>query len=292
MLFFHLNHGKRSIVLEPASRHATLLQMLPGTDIVIAPPGLDRTGFAEANPDCIVAVVSPFGETGEWSNWRGCELIYQALSSVMLHNGEPGRAPLYGCGHRASFAAGTALYIGILSAVLAEGPGQDVDVSIAETAASMTTASTGFAYSGAQEVRNAGEHQLRCRDGWIGVWIYSHLWPGFCAATGLQDLQDDPRFAAADDRQRNWLELMRVAQAAVGDQAADDVVARLQSHRVIAAKAAGLIELTGTHPHLAARGFWEQVQTPEGRRTVLGPPFRMSASPRALRGGAPRLGGR
>src|SRR3954454_20217228 len=291
MLVFHLNHGKRSMVLDPASFRATLLRMLPRTDVVIGRPGLDRTGLADANPDCIVAVASPFGQSGPWASWRGCELIYQALSGVMLHNGEPGRAPLYGCGHRASFAAGTALYIGVLAAMLGGGPGQEIDLSIAETAASMTTASTAFAYSGAQEVRNAGEHQLRCRDGWIGVWIYSHLWPGFCQAVGLPELRDDPRFAAANDRQRNWLELMRIVQAGVGDQPADEVVARLQSHRVITAKAATLTELTGTHPHLAARDFWESVDTPEGARRVLRPPFRMSGSPRVLRGGAPRLGG-
>lgn len=290
-LFFHLNHGKRSAVLEPQTREPTLAALLQTADIVVSG---QQTGWASTYPDCVFGVVTPFGQDGAWADWQGSELIYQAMSGVMMQNGDPARAPLYGCSHRASFAAGTALYVGVVAALIARrggGGGQEVDVSIAEVAASMSTTTTGFAYSGLQEGRNAGDHQLRCRDGWVAVWIYSHLWQGFCTAVGAPELFDDPRFAAADDRQRNWKALMQIVQALVQDMPADALVARLQAHRLIAAKAAHMTELTGDHPHLAARGFWETVATPDGPQRVLGPPFRMGATPRTLAGAAPARAG-
>ena len=159
-----------------------------------------------ANPLCVAAIVTPFGTEPPWSDWLGCELVYQALSGVMNNNGESGRPPLYGCGHRASFATKLTAYTGVLAVLHArdrDGEGQVVDVSVAETAASMTTAPLAYSYSGARESRSAGEHQLRCRDGWIGIWIYSQQWRGFCDALEAPHLFDDPRFARADDRQQN-----------------------------------------------------------------------------------------
>ena len=295
-LFFHLNHGKRSFVLDSRSTagEAALSKLLATADIVVCGQHTDHSGWAEAYPGCVIGVATPFGQQGSWSHWHGAELVYQALSGVMMHNGEPGRAPLYGCSHRASFAAGTALYVGVVAALIARracGSGQQIDVSIAETAASMTTGAIAFAYSGSQEGRSAGDHQLRCLDGWVAVWIYSHLWQGFCTAVGAPELFSDPRFASPNDRQRNWQALMQIVQLLVRDMKADDLVARLQAQRLIAAKAAHMTELTGAHPHLTARGFWEKVETPTGAQCVLGPPFRMSATARSLAGGAPALAG-
>ena len=42
--------------------------------------------------------------------------------------------------------------------------------------------------------------------------------------------------------------------------------------------------------HLTGRGYWESVETADGPRPVLGPQFRMSATPRQLRGGPPEPG--
>ncbi len=295
LLFHHLNTGKQSVVIEAATSQgqALLLRLVQLADFVVVEAATDRSAFAAANHRCIVGVISDFGQGGPWAEWRGSELIFQAASGVMMHNGEKTRKPLYGFSHRASYAAGTALYVGLLAAFHARrttGKGQEVDVSIAETAATMSTASTAFAYSGVTEARNAGDHQLRCRDGWVAVWLYSHLWKGFCEAVGAPELHDDPRFAEPTDRQRNWAELLAIVQELVADRAADDLVASLQARRLIAAKAAHLTELAGHHPHLNARGFWETIETSSGPRLVVGPPFRMARTPRVVRGGAPRLG--
>jgi len=70
---------------------------------------------------------------------------------------------------------------------------------------------------------------------------------------------------------------------------ADEFLARWQAQRLIGAKAYRPTELW-TSPHLRERGFWETVETPDGPRPILGPQFRMSETPRAVRGGASALG--
>jgi crotonobetainyl-CoA:carnitine CoA-transferase CaiB-like acyl-CoA transferase len=142
LLFFHLNTGKRSVALDLASigGKSERGRLLRAADVVILPvcPGEDLS--ADLHPLCITAEVSPFGCDGPMAPWKGPEIVLQALSGMMFNNGAYGREPLYGCGHRASFAAGIAAYVGVLAALHARGragAGQAVTVDEAETAAAM-----------------------------------------------------------------------------------------------------------------------------------------------------------
>lgn len=69
---------------------------------------------------------------------------------------------------------------------------------------------------------------------------------------------------------------MGIVQGLVRDRLADEVVASMQAHRLIASKAAGLAELRHD-PHLLARSFWRNVETGAGARTIIARPFRITA---------------
>lgn len=73
----------------------------------------------------------------------------------------------------------------------------------------------------------------------------------------------------------------------MGEHPADELVARWQAERMNAARAYRLSEMFQQSPHLTARGFWGTIETPDGPRVVLGAPFRLSATPRVVRGHAP-----
>jgi crotonobetainyl-CoA:carnitine CoA-transferase CaiB-like acyl-CoA transferase len=292
LAFLHLNAGKRSLVLDPAAEnHERRFRDLTTTADVILAEAAPETALLEANPRLIWASVTPFGTAGAHAGWRGCEIVYQALSGTMLNNGSAGREPLYGCGERASYAAGLALYIGVVSALLereTSGRGQTVDIAIAEVAASMSTAATAYNYSGLLDGgRGRGESLVNCRGEWVTLWVYPYQWRDFCTALGIDHLHDDPRFASIEARHANWTALVSLVQERVADLAADEVVARMQAHRLITAKAASLTSLLAD-PQLLARGFWEN-DGADGRR-ALGPPFRLAASPRRPLAGAPALG--
>lgn len=298
LLFFHLNTGKGSTALDRTTAKGlkAFTKLAQATDVAIVDTEADRAALAALAPDVIIAVVSPFGSDGPFANWTGCEMIYQAIGGVMHASGSPDRAPLYGCGDRASFSAGAAAYSAVLAALYAKGRwgiAQAVSVDIAETAAAMANPYvTGYLYNGLLEPRGDRKTpvgQLRCPDGWVGFYLHLHLFAGMCEALGLPDLAEDPRFKPPGARLDNWHAFVALVQAHVAAWRADDVLAILQSVRVVAARSYRLTELRDDCPHLAERGFWEQVPTETGPRTILGPAFRFSATSRSIQAGAPAL---
>jgi crotonobetainyl-CoA:carnitine CoA-transferase CaiB-like acyl-CoA transferase len=297
--FLHLNTGKCSVTLNHSCPSGRLLltELTREADVVIAGRGLDRTALRAANPRLVSALVSDFGEDGPLCDWRGTELVYQALAGAAHRNGSHGQPPLYGTADRAAHGAGVGAYIAILAALYArEGShqGQDVAVDVAQTTSSMTNPfMTQYVYSGLVEPR--GERRLPlirvlCRDGWVGVWVHLHRWRSTCTAFGLPQLADDPRFSDPKTRLDNWPALNAIFQEIAVHESADDLLHRLLEAHAVAARAYRLSELWNDCTHLAERGYWEQVSTAQGSRPILGPQFRMSATPRQTPSGPPTLG--
>jgi len=298
LLFFHLNLGKASIVLDvttPAGRD-DLFDLARRADVVVVGPNVDAQQLMQSNPRCVVAVVCDFEPDSPYGNWLGCEMIFQALSGMMYNNGERGREPLYGCGQRASYGAGVGAYISVTAALYARariGTGQIVRLDVAHNTAAMSPPNTlQYLYSGLLEVRgmrSAPFSMLRCRDGWVGVWIYQHLFKSMCEHLDRPDLLADARFADPTQRQENFSGLVAVLSDEAGKRSCEELLACLHKARLVAAIVHTPRQLHAD-THLAARAYWEHVATPFGERLVLGPQFRCSAMPRRLRGGPPRVG--
>ena len=283
--FFHLNHNKK--ILASTGGEPVGDGLLRTADVVITSGGLDEGRALAINPALVLVEVTAFGTDGPLRHWKGPEIVLQALSGMMNSNGTPGREPLYGVGQRASYAAGVAAYAGALAALLARNAGaggQRVAVDAAETAAAMCFPYVlQYIYNGTDRRRGDQDipaGQVMCRDGWICIWVYNHRFAAVCRTLGLEALIDDPRFAEPGERSRHWDAFFGLVQARVADRAAADVVASLQAAQVIAAKASRPSELA-LSPHLAARGYWQTVVHDGEPRRVLGPPFRMSPTPRA-----------
>ncbi|HWV54660.1 CaiB/BaiF CoA transferase family protein [Pseudorhodoplanes sp.] len=297
-LFLHLNLGKRSITADRSSSAGWehILDLAKNADVILVPPGADRKAIAGQNDQAVICLISDFGEDGPRAAWRGGEMIHQALSGVMYRNGRPDREPLYGVGHRASYTSGVAAYTAALSAIFARqrlGRGQEITIDVCETAASMTYGmASQYFYNGVVDSRSTAPRLpsavVRCLDGWLSVFIYDYRWRDTWAALGAPEMATDPRFANVEDRMDRWPEVVRLIERQTENMRADDVVRALQSVGAIAAKAATPADLA-VSDHLKARDYWEQIDTPEGPRRILGAPFRMSATPRIVRGDAPRL---
>ncbi|MBP1842836.1 crotonobetainyl-CoA:carnitine CoA-transferase CaiB-like acyl-CoA transferase [Rhizobium petrolearium] len=289
--FWHLNAGKRSIVVDRADAERRDA-MLAAADVAILPEDFDPQRVERLNPGCIAASVSAFGRDGPLEDWRGPEIVLQALSGMMNNNGAYGHEPLYGVGNRASYAAGLATCIGILVALHerhSSNLGQVVSVDAAETAAAMCFPYVmRHIYNGSIHTRQdqtipAG--QVKCRDGWVCIWIYNHRWHAVCTALDLPHLENDPRFAEPAVRRANWETLYEIIQEKVTDQCAEELVERLQKAQVIAAKAYRPSEQL-QNGHLNDRNYWEKADG----RLILGTPYRMSVTPRKVASGAPALG--
>jgi crotonobetainyl-CoA:carnitine CoA-transferase CaiB-like acyl-CoA transferase len=291
-LFAHLNAGKTSVGIDLGTEVGMVRfrELAAAADVLIVDDGMRLPEFAAGAKPRAICRITPFGEDGPLAGWRGSEMIYQALSGVMFENGRVEGPPLYGVGHRASYAAGVIGYIQSVATLLAEdGGARTIDVAIAEVAASMCfNRVTQFSYNGeieGRDIRTIPRAIVRCADGWASIFIYDNRWRHACRGLGLDDLVDDPRFASEASRLGNWPAFIAELDRRLAGKPVDEVVAAGQRERAVVARAMAPGELF-SEPQLLARRYWDRCKPGELPR--LGPMFRMSATPQVDHGPAPK----
>jgi crotonobetainyl-CoA:carnitine CoA-transferase CaiB-like acyl-CoA transferase len=296
-LFRHLNAGKSSLALTwttPAGREV-LGRLASTADVVIAADENLCRRLHGDNGHLVACHISDFGR-GPHQSWTGSEMIFQALSGVMLLNGQPPRRPLYGIGHRAQYSAGITAYGSILAAILARDAshrGQIVRTSVFEAVAAMNGVSAArYLYNGTCEGRDDGPGLLallRCCDAWVVLYAARDAdWHGCCAVFDLPQYRDDPRFVDLADRFANWQLAIELLAPKATAMSAADVVAAGRACKLPVSQVMDTNALV-KDPHLTERGFWVDGTGPDGV-TTLGPPFRMNGTPRVALGVAPTLG--
>ena len=296
-LFAHLNAGKSSVRIDrrDAADRRRFSELANQADVLIVDEADEVALQIEphSRPRTICRIM-PFGSTGPLAAWRGSELVYQALSGTMYENGRVEGPPLYGVGHRASYAAGVIGYIQSLATLLTQSRiDRSIDVAIAEVAASMSfNRITQFSYNGeieGRDIRTIPRAIVRCADGWVSIFIYDNRWRHACRGLGLGELVDDPRFADEASRLSNWPAFIAELDRRLAGRSVDDVVACGQRERAVVARAMAPSELRD-EPQLVARGYWDR-NLATGDLPRLGPMFRMSDTPQQDHGGAPAIVG-
>jgi crotonobetainyl-CoA:carnitine CoA-transferase CaiB-like acyl-CoA transferase len=148
------NTGKRGITLdiEKPQGAEVFRDLVSRVDFVIEsfePGYLEQIGLGyEAlramNPKVVLVSITPFGQTGPYSHYKGSELIAVAMSGVLNNTGDPDRPPVKESLDSGLFHAGVAGATGAVMAYyhsLISSEGQHVDVSVQEVAASRLTSS-------------------------------------------------------------------------------------------------------------------------------------------------------
>ncbi len=151
-MFLYLNTGKKGITLdlEDPQGRVLLHELARRMDVVIhdrqpagaISSGLDFGSLGAATPDLILAAVTPFGNSGPYSDYRahGINVFHAGGEGYLLPNGLaldrfPDRAPLVAGSHMGSYQGGLTAALGILAAVYARrsgASGQAVDCSMQE----------------------------------------------------------------------------------------------------------------------------------------------------------------
>ena len=144
-LFGYLNANKRSIFVDLSTAAGTdaVLELVSGTDLVVESLGagaLERSGLgpaqlAEANPNIALARISPFGQTGPWSNYPATDLVVQAAGAWVATYGAAAGDPLRVGGRIPEYVAGSFAACSGLSAIQAAHDRKEpalVDLSILE----------------------------------------------------------------------------------------------------------------------------------------------------------------
>ncbi len=318
-LFLYLNTSKKSVTLDvsTASGQVILKKLLDGADVLVdserpgrmAGWGLSYEDLRERFPNLICASLTPFGLTGPYRDWDGNSLTAMAMSTIMYGTGDPDREPLAAGGAPGDFLAGIQLWVAILAAVAhraREGRGLQVDLSMAEAAAAADEYNAAmYAFQGAIRRRYYSRHIfgypngiLPCKDGYVVVIPGAGGFPSPAAGDAVSpmallmgdpELDQHPLFRSGADRMIRWREFDALVEPWLREHTPQEIVELAQALRMPFALVPSARDLLAD-PHLAARGFFEEVDHHDaGRLRYPGAPFRMSETPLASQP-APRKG--
>jgi crotonobetainyl-CoA:carnitine CoA-transferase CaiB-like acyl-CoA transferase len=284
------------------ARDATLTDadavVLTGTPAALVRTGLDPTALLARHPHLIVAVISPFGQSGPRAEWKSCDTVAQALGGMLFVNGHADEPPLRGLGPQAHHGAGLQAAIGIMLALLARrehGRGQVVDASLHESTVALLEHVTGlYRERGLIAERQGTLHWsgtfrvASCRDGAVllshlGDWTALLEWVKSDGAAGdLVDL----RWEDAERRRREGAHIFDVLASWAARYRVAELVEQAQLRRLPFAPVWPLGKVV-QHPQLWARGFF--LPGENGAVIRRGGPFRFSvegAAPSAPGAGA------
>ena len=309
---FHLllNLNKRGITLDITKPEGAELfrKLARKADIIVesftpgylASLGLDYESLERENPGLIMTSITPFGQTGPYSQYKGNEIVAYATSGIMAISGESDREPLQHGGFPALYEAGMNGFIGTNAALLCrdiDGLGQQVDVSIQEVvASSLIVNQPYYSFAGGVQGRRQAEgtnfgQVMPCKDGYfIAQPGGGATWDAIADFFERPELKEH-RFADLDERVHNGAEMDSIILAATENRTmAEMFKTAAEKYRMLL----GIVQTPedlANCPQLEARSFYEEVEHPVVGKIRV--PFRlwnMSEGSAAYRTPAPLVG--
>jgi len=227
LYWFHFNTSKRGITLnlETDNGREIMKQLVRTADVVVEtfPPGyLDTIGLGysvlkQINPKLILTSITPFGQTGPHRDFKGSDIVAQAMGGLMNLAGFPDDPPYRLYGSQAYHSASVQAAVGTVMALHIReltGKGQQVDVSLPESVLmAMETAMQHFDMR--QEIRRRvaqeapivpGLGLYPCQDGHILSYIVAG------AGAGWEVILDwmDSEGKAGDLKDEKWQETFQL----------------------------------------------------------------------------------
>lgn len=310
--FLQCNRNKRSLTLDSTTAEGAEItrRLVADADVVVAnmparamrASGLDYESLRAIKADIILASATAYGEGGPDSERIGFDGAGQVRSGAIYRQGLPDQ-PIRSVAPYADFATALTLATGVALALLHRertGEGQHVEGALLPTALMMSNAfliERDLLGIDKPRMGNRGTSVAPCDlyevvDGWVLLQVAGQpMFERWCRLVGRDDFVDDPRFADDDLRWEHGDELNDVMQAWCKDKTKADVMAALDAAKLPAAPLQSPQEVLDD-PHVAAMGFLERVEFPGAPRAVpvVTTPFRLSATPGAIRSRAPLLG--
>jgi crotonobetainyl-CoA:carnitine CoA-transferase CaiB-like acyl-CoA transferase len=312
--FVAVNAGKRSIVVDLAKGEgrAVVRRLAADADVVVEnfrpgvakKLGLDAAGLRTTRPRLVHCSISGFGQVGPLRDWPAYDHIVQAMSGVMLMNGEPEQEPLRVGIPIADCFSGVLAAHAIVAALLRRertGEGQAIDIAMLDALLSLMPQAVATArIAGAPPPRRgnrgfrlvATSDTYRTADGWLSIGAnHQPQIEALFAVLGRPEILSDPRFATHRARVENGSALREVLAGIMAERSAADLEGRLAAAKVPASKVRDILEVSD-HPHLAARGFFYSATVPgmEAPVPVSGSGIRTETDPPRAEGAVPSLG--
>jgi crotonobetainyl-CoA:carnitine CoA-transferase CaiB-like acyl-CoA transferase len=238
--FFGVNRSKRAIGLDVKTERGReiALRLIEDAHVLIEnfrPGAMESLGLGyEAvrakNPAIVYCSISAFGPDGPLATKPGVDLVVQAMSGVMGHTGEAGRAPVRLAPSLADLTGGLFAAYGILAAIRAAertGQGDLLQVSLLEgQIALLSNYIPHFFKTGEPSGPVGGAHPqivpyqvFQASDGhFIVACLTNDFWRKLAAAVDRPELGTDERYRGNADRLRNRDELVTLLSSIFVEQ--------------------------------------------------------------------------
>jgi len=293
--FVWTNRSKESLTLDLKRPEAldVLRRLVSRADVFLhnlAPGAMGRLGFGaamlrEEHPRLVVCEISGYGTSGPYRDKKAYDLLVQSEAGLVSITGTPETPSKVGISI-ADIAAGMYAFSSILAALVRRaktGTGALLDISMLDALSEWMGYPAYYAgYGGTPLPRTGARHAAIAPYGPYvagdGHVVYLGLqnereWARFCAdVLDRPALVSDPRFSSNALRVEHHAELEKIIVGAFADKTAQRVVDKLEAAQIANARMNTVDEFL-EHPQLAARGKWQQVDSPVGPLRALVPPY-------------------
>ncbi|HEX9057528.1 MAG TPA: CaiB/BaiF CoA-transferase family protein [Ktedonobacterales bacterium] len=295
--FVWVNRSKESLTLDLKHEAAreVMRRLLSTADVFVqnlapgatARLGLDAATLRAAHPRLIVCDISGYGATGPYRDKKAYDLLAQCETGLVSVTGSP-EAPAKVGISVADIAAAMYAYSGILTALYQRertGSGTALEVSLFDALGEWMSYPAYFtAYGGTPPPRTGASHAtiapygpFATGDGQqVNLGVQNEReWVAFCARVLRRpELAEDPRFATNTARVAHRPELHDEIHAIFANLTTADLVERLDQAGIANARMNTMLDFW-SHPQLAARDRWREVDSPAGPLRMLLPPVMM-----------------
>lgn len=280
--YLYLNTSKESITLNLNTKDGTdLLKRLANQADVLVDSDVAGPRYKDI-PRLIHCSITPFGQTGPYRDYKGEEIVFEALGALLYSMGLPEREPLKLGGSPSLMAGGISAFSAIMLALHQRdltGQGQYIDISLMESTLMTQIHATIYSQAGNYDHPRRPAQLSKARNGWMNVGVQDASWKEFCDLIGRPELVGDPRFVDMAARREHVTDLNQVLNQWLAGQDKVEAYHTLQGLRSIAGYVANTAELFQS-AQFKARDFFQPVDHP-----VTGPvlypsaPFRIAGEP-------------
>lgn len=312
--FLSTNRNKRSVTIDfsqPAGA-ALVRRLLAHCDVLVENfkvGGLTAYGLGYEQlradfPRLVYCSVTGFGQTGPYAPRPGYDMLVQGAGGIMSVTGEADRPPV-----KVGVAVNdviTGLYaaVGVLSALRhrdAHGVGQQIDLGLLDVAVGwLYNVGLNYLLSGQVPGRLGTAHPntvpyqvFPSKDGYFILAAGNdHQFRRYCAAAGMPQLADDPRFATNAARVRHRDELVGIISDVSRRETTQHWLEALERSGVPCGPV-NTIDQVFADPQVEHRQMKIRMAYPgsqEGAVPLIGNPLKLSATPVTYRLAPPRLG--
>ncbi len=308
------NRGKRSIALDVGDERGAdiVRRLVADADVLITNftrTRLDRYGLGpeqlhELNPGLVYGLVTGQGSTGSDADQLAFDVTaFFGRGGVTGLLGEPDGLPVQPRPGQGDHTTGLALLSAVLGALRVRdrtGEGQLVETALMRVGTwTVGVDMAATLVDRRQPTKRSRKHPIspmntlyRCADGvWIVLSAHDQAtWPALCAALGLGELVEDPRFATAAERFANAQELVGIFDRLFASAPYGTWAEKLRGRPIIFAKVAELPDVI-EDPQAAEMQMFVEIEHPAlGRFETLAAPFSFGRSEVVVRGRAPEIG--